>query len=95
MMFIELLMRPWLVQIKEYGALPRILADDIVLLAMGQQHETNYNSNERKNLLNGESTPASVSTASTQEAPEETPRQTNPRTSIPADAALCVRLHNL
>ena len=62
---------------------------------LGQQHEANYSSNDRKNLLNGESTPASVSTAVTQEAPAETPRQTNLRTSITADAALCARLHNL
>ena len=62
---------------------------------LGQQHEPNDGSNERENLLNGELAPAFVSTASTQEAPAETPRQTNPRTSIPADAALCARLHNL
>ena len=62
---------------------------------LGQQHETNYNSNERENLLNGESTPASVSTAVTRASPAVTLRQTNQGTSIPADAALCVRLHNL
>ena len=62
---------------------------------LGEQHKTNYCSNERENLLNGELAPEFVSTASTQEAPAETPRQTNQGTSILDDAALCVRLRNL
>ena len=62
---------------------------------LGQQHEPNDSSNERENLLNGESSPASVSTAVTRDAPARTLHQTNQGTSILADAALCARLRNL
>lgn len=61
------------------------------LRCLGQQHKSNYNTNNHGKSLNGESSPASVSTPDDPVSPVALPHQTNPRTSIPADGVLCAR----
>ena len=39
MMYIAFLLRPWICKMDEMGAVPRILADDILLFAQGPKHE--------------------------------------------------------
>ena len=65
------------------------------LRCLSQQHKTYSYRYNRENLLNGESSPASVPTLLTQETLAETHHQTNQGTSIQGDATLCARLHNL
>ncbi len=39
MMFIAFMLRPWIMQTRRLGAVPRVLADDILVFAQGDQHE--------------------------------------------------------
>eukprot|EP00973_Karenia_brevis_P079245 10995876-Karenia_brevis.AAC.1 len=37
MVFVALLLRPWMTQMHEIGAMPRTLADDLLLIAKGNR----------------------------------------------------------
>ena len=38
MTFLALLMRPWILRVRAVGAIPRVLADDMSVMAKGGQH---------------------------------------------------------
>ena len=38
MMLVALLMRPWMMQMKSVGVIPRILADDLFIFSAGERH---------------------------------------------------------
>ena len=42
MMFTALLMRPWLLMMREMSVVPRVLADDILLVTTGADHEQRF-----------------------------------------------------
>ena len=61
------------------------------LCCLGQQHNNNCPLNKSIKHANGESFLASVSKLLTRASPVALPHQTNLRTSIQGDAALCAR----
>ena len=42
MMVVALLLRAWIVEMKEMGLRPRVLADDLQLIAIGKDHRKDF-----------------------------------------------------